>query len=190
MQSAFTQHAQDARDRYVAFYRSVLKQYASGPEFAAEILIKPNGRNTPEPFCLMRADVILGSAPDFRIKRCRDALQHTEPIAFVGPHGLHIEQRSFSWEALRLRFTSERFHVELLEHWLVRWLDPSKGRPPDSDGLAGVVHDLSWAQSDSREWELNIDFGSAPVAALEELLGCLSKCGVRDVTVSRHDIGV
>jgi hypothetical protein len=190
MENDFLRHAQETRDRYVAYYRSVLAQHVGGPPFAAEVLIKPNGSANREPFCLVRVDVLLGSAPDFRIKQCRDTLRDSEPVAFVGPHGLHIEQESFSWEALRLRFTSQRFRVEQLEPWLNLWLDPGEVKAADSQGLAGVVHGIAWEQSDSGDWELKIDFGSAPVAALEDLLGHLSSAGVREITVSRYDAGV
>ncbi|MGE0229578.1 MAG: hypothetical protein AB7U23_13830 [Dehalococcoidia bacterium] len=167
----------------------MLDQHAGGPQFAAEVLIRPNGNSNPEPFCLVRVDILLGSERDFRLEECRDRTRHAEPLAFSGPHGLHIEQESFSWEALRLRFTPQRFRVEQLGPWLDRWLDPGEVRPVDSHGLAGVVHGIAWEQSDPGGLQLDIDFGSAPVAALDELLGHIASAGVRKVTVSSSDPG-
>lgn len=189
MDSGFLRQAEVARDRYVAFYRSVLDQHAGGPDFAAELLIRPNGSTNREPFCLLRADIVLGIAPDFRIQECRHRLRDAEPLVFSGPHGLRIEQESFSWEALRLRFAPQRFRVEQLEPWLDRWLDPGEVRPVDSHGLAGVIHGIAWEQSKSGRLQLDIDFGSAPVAALDDLLGHISGAGVRTVTVSTYDPG-
>ncbi|HSY41809.1 MAG TPA: hypothetical protein VLA79_19870, partial [Polyangia bacterium] len=61
-------------------------------------------------------------------------------------------------------------------------------READSAGLSGVVHDLAWATEDST-WQLDVDLGSAPVEALEDLLANISAAGVTSVELSRHDGG-
>ncbi len=187
MRESFLDVAATSRDRYVAFYRRVLRKVSGEGPCAAELLIKVNGRTTPEPFCIMRADLVTGSAPDFEVTRVADGDDDSSPQRFPGPHGLSVELQSFSWEALRVGFRSSQFHIDALASWLTRWLDLAESRPEDSDGIAGVVHDLAWAQSGSDDWELRVDLGSAPVAALDELLGVLAGQGVEEVLVSRHN---
>jgi hypothetical protein len=183
----FFEHAATARAGYLSFYRRVVETLNAGPHVALEVLVKPNGRTSPVPFSLTRVDAILGSAEDPRPQRFADELGPSHVEAFVLDSGLQVDQTGFSWEALRLHFTSEAFRVEVLETWLRNWLDPDENREADSSGLAGVVHDLAWIELEPNRWQLDIDLGSAPLEALSELLGILHHVGVTRVAVSRHD---
>jgi len=184
----FFEHAESARAGYLAFYRRVVDDLSAEPHLALEVLAKPNGRTSPAPFCLTRVDAILGGAEDPRPQRFADALGPSRAEVFVLKSGLQVDLTSFSWEALRLRFTGEEFRIEVLETWLRNWLDSDEKREPDSSGLAGVVHDLSWNELEPKAWQLDIDLGSAPLAALSDLLGILHRAGVTQVAVSRHDV--
>ena len=109
-------------------------------------------------------------------------------MTFQLPSGMEVQQRGFSWEALRLRFSAPQFEIESLGEWLRRWLDADEVRAPDASGLSGVVHDLAWT-SEQDTWQLHVDLGSAPIEALEELLSDISATGVTSVQLSRHDAG-
>ena len=76
----------------------------------------------------------------------------------------------------------------MLEGWLRRWLDPDELRQSDDSGLSGVVHDLAWSPIEANAWQLDLDLGSAPLGALEELLQLLSGEAVTGLTLSRHDL--
>lgn len=183
----FFEHAAIARAGYLSFYRRVVEDLNAEAHLALEVLVKPNGRTSPAPFSLTRVDAILGGAEDPRPQRFAEALGPSHAEVFVLDSGLHVDQTSFSWEALRLHFTGEEFRIEILETWFRNWLDPDENREPDSSGLAGVVHDLAWSELEPNTWQLDIDLGSAPLEALSELLGILHDIGVTRVAVSRHD---
>jgi len=188
MTDPFFEQAANARDRYVSFYRRTIGNLRNAPNFAAELLVQPNGRNDPVPFCLMRLDAIHGDTGEPEIKRIADGIERVPMASFVLSDGLEIRQEDFSWEALRLTFSMEAFEVQTVSDWLRKWLDTDETREPDSWGLSGVVHDFAWSHAEPDTWRLDLDFGSAPMSALEELLTLLSAAGVRHVSVSRHDL--
>ncbi len=187
MTDPFLQRAAKLRDRYVSFYRQAIANLGSAPNLAVELLIRPNGRNTPEPFCLTRLDAIHGPVGKPNIDRFADSLECAPKESFMLSDGLEVHQEDFSWEACRFTFSLAEFDVRTLRDWLLKWLDPDETRRPDASGLSSVVHDLAWSQTEPDKWCLDLDFGSAPVSALEELLAQLSSAGVRCVTISRHD---
>ena len=189
MTEPFFEQAARFRNRYVSFYRHSIEESKTEPGFAVELLVRPNGRTTPTPFCLTRIDIISGEATAPKIRRIADSLEEPgSSVAFQLPGGVEVQQVGFSWEALRLRFSGPEFAIDGLQGWLMRWLDADEIREPDASGLSGVVHDLAWA-SEHGTWQLDVDFGSAPMEALEDLLSNLSAAGVTSIQVSRHDAG-
>jgi hypothetical protein len=188
MTDPFFEQAAVARERYVSFFRQTITQLGSAPNLAVELLVKPNGRDTPPPFCLMRIDAIYGSKENPEIQRIADHVDGQDQESFRLAGGLEILQNAFSWEALALDFSSAAFGVGRLRNWLDRWLDPDEIREPDTWGLSGVLHDVAWSCTENHSWQLHLDFGSAPIAALEELLTLLSDAGVKRITLSRHDL--
>ncbi|MEZ5308251.1 MAG: hypothetical protein R2684_13990 [Pyrinomonadaceae bacterium] len=164
MGNEFISQAENARDRYISVLRSTIAN--QHPQFAAELLVKPNGRTNGEPFCLARIDIIAGEPPNHSILECRDIPKDVSSIDYTGPHGIQIRQQSFSWNSLLFRFKSQTFDVELLKDWFEKWIDLNETNAPDEQGLHGVIHDLSWSKVNSDNWELLIDFGSAPLESI------------------------
>jgi hypothetical protein len=188
MSDPFFEQAANARDRYISFYRRAIDNLKSAPNFAVELLVQPNGRNTAAPFCLTRLDAIHGSTGEPEIERIADGIERGAMDSFRLSDGLEIRQEDFSWEALRLTFSLKAFQIQTTGDWLRKWLDTDETREPDSWGLSGVVHDLAWSHKEPDAWCLDLDFGSAPLSALQELLTLLSAVGIERVTVSRHDL--
>jgi hypothetical protein len=184
----FLEQAARLRHRYLTFYRRSIEEFKSEPGFAVELLVQPNGRTTPVPFCLTRIDIISGESDAPRVRRIADLQEEASSVNFWLPSGVQMQQHAFSWEALRLRFSGPQFKIESLQGWLTSWLVADEVREPDSSGLSGVVHDLAWA-TEQGMWQLDVDLGSAPIDALEDLLAGISGAGVTSVELSRHDVG-
>jgi hypothetical protein len=183
MADPFFEQAASCRQRYLSFYRRSIEESKGEPAFAVELLVKPNGRTTPPPFCLMRVDIISGGSTAPEVRRIADAHDEMDSATYQLPNGIQIHQRGFSWEALRLTFSGPRFKIESLESWLTTWLDADEVREPDSSGLSGVVHDLAWTV-EADTWQLDVDLGSAPIEALEGLLADISAAGVTGIELS------
>lgn len=185
MNEPFLEQAATARDRYIAFLRRAIETWQTE---AVEVLVQLHGRETPSPFCLSRIDAILGTADAPRLQRACDGIAHDPECRFLLGSGIEVQQKSFSWEALQIEFSSREFTIEPLGPWLHRWLDPDETRSAGAVGLSGVVHDLAWSFTEPDVWGLTLDLGSAPIDALSELLDLLARVGVRRITLSRTDL--
>ncbi len=187
MDREFQRLVEIERESYVAYFRQNVAAMRSSPNFVTELLMQPNGRTTPEPFCLMRIDGIFGGASDPKIVRF--VLPNTQrPINrnwLLDGFDMRIE--ALSWESFLIRFKVGQFKLESLAPWLTLWLDPKEHRAPDKDGLSGVVHDMAWTYGNDNTIELTIDFGSAPLQALFEFLALIKQSGVTACTISRGD---
>lgn len=188
MVDPFIEQAARLRERYVSFYRRSIEELTTEPGLVVELLVQPNGRTTPAPFCLTRLDILSGTSDAPRIQRIADSREATDNATFRLPNGLQIDQHAFSWEALRLKFSGARFKLETLQTWLATWLDVAEVREPDRWGLSGIVHDVAWTHEHD-VWQLDVDLGSAPVNALEELFGIIANAGVTSLELSRSDAG-
>lgn len=179
----FLEHAESVRTRYLDFYRKNLAELKSTqPACAWELLVKPDNASNPEPFSLLRLDAVYQEAGEFKVVRV--AMDQEAP--FKGPafdvDGLTVSTGALSWESVTLSFRSAAFGVGLLHAWLSKWIDDSESRKPDPDtGLTGVIHSIAWNQAGPDAWEITIDFGSAPVGSLLELLGLLGSFGAREI---------
>ena len=158
------------------------------PNFVAELLLQVNERETPAPFCLMRIDGIYGGPSAPKIVPFVAPESHSPISRDFVIDGLAVRVEEFSWESLKIRFGLGRFQIESLDSWLNRWLDPKEQRSPDSDGLSGVVHDLAWTFHGDNMLELCIDFGSAPIQALHEILAAIKLSGITECRMSRGDV--
>jgi hypothetical protein len=187
MSAGFLEQATAARERYIEHFRKVAGELQVDPSCAIEVLVQPNDRTTPSPFCMMRVDAIIGGAASPRVQRVADELVVDPRSDFSFSNRLQIVQEGFSWEALRLAFSAPKFDVTVLGPWLQAWLDVEETREPDSFGLSGVVHDLAWQQVAVSDWVLYVDLGSAGLETLVELLELVAAAGARRVEVSRHD---
>jgi len=190
MEPAFESFADKERTSYVDFFRESIAAMRAKPSFVTELLIQPNGRQTPAPFCLMRVDGIYGGPTAPKIVRFA-APDSRSPIRrdFV-IDGLALRVEEFSWESLTIRFGSGSFQIESLRPWLDLWLDPHEHKSPDKDGLSGVVHDLAWTQRGDSTLELCVDLGSAPTQALREILAAIRHSGITECIMSRGDRNV
>lgn len=187
----FQEFAESVRTRYLDFYRKNLVELKSTqPTCAYELLVKPNNAANPEPFSLLRLDAVYQEAGEFKVVRV--AMDQEAPSS--GPAfdiaGLAVSTGTLSWESTTLSFRSSKFGVGLLQAWLSKWIDDSEIRKPDDSGLSGVIHSIGWNHADPETgaWEITIDFGSAPVQSLLELLELLNSWGAREIYLdSRSD---
>jgi hypothetical protein len=79
--------------------------------------------------------------------------------------------------------------VSDLEGWAMRWLDVEDEHIQDSVGLQGVIHSVTAPELQGSRTEFSVDFGSAPVEALKELLDSLSSIGATSVKIRSSCLG-
>lgn len=82
-----------------------------------------------------------------------------------------VEVAPFGWDWLALTVEGDAQVAEATcRRWFMHWFDPDDKKAPGPDGLLGVVHFMDEPVIRGKELVLRLDLGSAPEAALEELL--------------------
>jgi uncharacterized protein YtpQ (UPF0354 family) len=177
-----------AREQYVGYYRRVLEDLrAKGATVQAEAELPTAGRG---PACeALCADAV----SELDGKKTLQAILAGMPAegAQVGSltvGGLEVSIFPLAWEQCTVRFRLESTNFDPLDAWFGRWRDLDEARPRDTDGLRGIVHHMLPPAAEGAGWMTVVDFGSAPVAAFEDMLRALETCGARDVRVGQADL--
>jgi hypothetical protein len=70
------------------------------------------------------------------------------------------------------------------QEWFDRWFDIDDTKPSGADGLSEVMHGISGFEGANRTCRLLIDFGSAPVSVVADLLRASGRDGADAVSFS------
>lgn len=181
------------RARYVEFLAETIA--AVGRKFpgaAGEVLISVNNDALPYPYRYVRVDVI-ATLPDGNPKLYQVKLD-VDPAVAAGNFTLGectVEVRPFTWESIQLVVNYPIVHEALvaLEGWMTRWLDVEDLQPTNAAGTCQTVHSFTQVETDGTWWFFTGDFGSAPTAALLELLALLVSQGATHIVIRNGDDG-
>lgn len=169
----------NVRAHYIAaFNRHFAQMKAGGQNVYAEIRLEYGGPKRHELFRQAVTDVLskdtAGAVSATRIV--------TSPMEASYP-GVPIVS-TIAWHAVSFRCRLEDFPESELVAWGNRWIHD--GDPPlgPQDGLTGIIHFVSQPEGHDGIVEFEVDFGSAPFEAFEELTEML---GHRIVEVLSYD---
>jgi hypothetical protein len=101
------------------------------------------------------------------------------PLQTVWRERLHVTITSMTWDYTRFTLTPVALVTEfaLLGEWFLRWFDADDRSGKTGEGLHGVVHFMPDPAERGDAVEIVVGFGSAPVAAFQELLDCFVALG-------------
>ncbi len=88
---------------------------------------------------------------------------------FIGP---------FRWEDAEIRFETRggaRPNWAPVRLWFLEWFQPRQTRLQPE--LGGVVHSLEGPEDRGGSWQIHLDFGSAPIAAVAALIESAAETG-------------
>jgi hypothetical protein len=163
--------AAGAHDSYLRHYRAVLaKERGAHERVVAELLIEPGGNSDTLVRRLLRVDVIWGDVAAPHIIAVQDTPVATDQAALVAPGPPPLEVFPFVWNACEFIWPSPVAFGQEFENWYERWMDLPECRSEDDDGLSGVVHSVTSPGARAGGWGIEVDFGSAPVEAMLELV--------------------
>jgi len=77
------------------------------------------------------------------------------------------------WNGIEFRCVPEHFPEEALVSWGSRWITDESPPFGPQDNLTGIIHSVTEPSSSHSHVEFSVDFGSAPVAAFDELVALL-----------------
>jgi hypothetical protein len=171
------------RSHYLRFYRSALAQYRQryNPS-APELWIEPNGSKNPAPYSYYRLDLASGavSPPDLREVNV-DPHAVIEPCTFRPAARMHVSLSTFVWNGIEVRSITVPEDPLCITGWVEKWFDVSESRSPDEEGLAGIIHSVTYPKVGASGWSFAVDFGSAPMDAVRELMLVLSEAGLTEL---------
>jgi len=173
------------RSHYLQHYRAALTRYRE--EFtpsAAEVTIERTGSKEPRPYCYYRLDLASGAVSPPNLTEVNiDPHTSLAPTVFEPRPGLRVTLSSFVWNGVEFVADAPPADPSCIASWVEHWLDLNDAKPTDADGLAGVVHSVTSPSVDANGWSFSVDFGSAPVDAVRELLARLHEAGLKTLRV-------
>ncbi len=108
-----------------------------------------------------------------------------EPFTVVyGECRLSVSPFVWDWTKVTVSGLTEEESSKVLKAWFLRWFDPEDANQADAQGLFGVVHNLEEPKASDGGVEWTVDFGSAPVEAIQDMIDRLETHGAAEVRLS------
>jgi len=159
----------NVRAKYIdAFSQGLARRRAASQDVHAEIRLELNGEKRHELYKLLVADAIE-----------RDANGVITAIAFttstIGATYLDLPILTpLAWQAVTFRCRTHEFPASHLIAWGNRWIYDEAPPLGAQDGLTGIIHSVSQPEPKADRLVFDVDFGSAPFQAFEELIALLA----------------
>ena len=177
------------RTHYLDRFRDAISECEADPEFqtiiesafhdAAGHIVREGVLNLP-----MRGDIFVVSG-DEAINSLRidtENMLRFSPLSFTWERHLAVRLKPFRWNWCPLELSPARSAEELspVVGWFNRWFEGAEGT---GEQFSGVVHFLSDPVVSNDSINLQVDLGSAPAEAFEELLDACLSAGAISVTI-------
>ena len=185
-----------ARAEYVAHFRRVIASVrATHREAVVELMLLVGDGSNPHAsrFNLpLRIDVVSGTPQQPALLAAElDAVPSFLPQALALPSGRVATLRPFAWHACDVLFQGPTDDWAPVLSWFDSWFDRAETLVPDDLGLSGVIHSMTEPVSHGSGSLFTVDFGSAPVAAFEDLATTLDSLALSQLTfgtVARNSV--
>ena len=183
-----------ALDEAQGAYRRVLLQLLADlrqkfGEAFPEIQIRLDRDDIPDVYRLVRVDAFYKSgdkvgAGEANIK---------DPWLFAplteNWNGLPVVLWPVAWNSIEFRVSGSHPDVIAIEEWVNKWMDVGDTRPQDSEGLYGVVHNLTPPEVSDGVWSTSVDFGSSDLAAFSSFIDVLRTAGAGRLEIGSFSYG-
>jgi hypothetical protein len=169
------------RAHYLARYRKSITSYRTRFERSGVEVLLEMGGERPLVYRYYRVDLASGSVqPPDLTEVNTDTHLHFEQ--FETQHGgLAVTLSPLVWNGVQLRIQPALASDARIVEWALKWIDPDERAEQDGDGLGAYVHNVTQPTLERDASAFSVDFGSAPVACVLELLETLRACGAEHV---------
>lgn len=176
------------RARYLAAFVECLEifqgEYSTS---AAEVLLELQWE-CAYAFKLHRVDMGSNTSGQFKIQEINpDTFLTFDPFTHTVLPNLDVTLMPFAWNGVEFRINSIS-SCSGLEGWALRWLDVSDEHEQDANGLQGVIHSVSAPEIVGDHSTFSVDFGSAPVQAVEELFSVIRAMGATTAEIKSSSL--
>ena len=187
LNSPFERFLGTCRKRYMAHLaQATLAAREQHPDVVTELALRLNCETENERFALVRIDLAWTEDNTTELANAElDPLEgpNTQERHRFSCRGIEVAAQPFGWHACSITLTPTPHSWEAIWRWFDDWFDIEERRPPDDAGFGGVVHRLSKLDIHEGSCQLLVDFGSAPVSAVTELLAGCRSGGVESATL-------
>jgi uncharacterized protein YtpQ (UPF0354 family) len=183
------EYFQRIRNTYLEHYRGVLRsKRAEGVSCSTEVWIQPNvppgGEKPPHPLCV---DLLIQEGAKPSRAMVAGELKEGPLIEAYRSHAATVRVYETTWENFPVWTVLADPDWQQLQPWRDKWMDVHRQDVGDEDGLKGIVHHLGKPIAEGGGFLYIIDFGSAPVEALLEILAVLEQMGATELELGRSD---
>lgn len=183
------EYLRQAREEYLERYRRVLHaKREEGADCTVEVWVEPNvppGQpRMPHPLCI---DILVKGADGPSMARVSDLSGEGSLIDTIQIGAAPARIYATRWEDMAAWFRSADPDWSRLELWQKKWMDVDRGQSDDDEDFCGVVHYLGRPVAEGGGHLFQMDFGSAPIQALTELLDCFVEMGATEIELGRSD---
>jgi hypothetical protein len=175
--------AAQVREHYIkALLASFVEFKAAYSPSSLEVMFELQ-RQESLPYRLYRADMAANVSGEAKLQEVNASTHLSfKPFKLDTGGSLVATLHPVVWNDVGIK-TNVRLPDALIEDWAMQWLDMDDHHAQDENGLQGVIHSISRDDTGDEGTELTVDFGSAPVGALNDLIEILRTCGVLYITI-------
>lgn len=100
-----------------------------------------------------------------------------DPVALATEDGFVAEMAPFRWDAAQMTVYARQDQPDWapLRRWFLEWFQTRHSEVAPE--LFGAVHSLDGPRRNGRGWIFTVDFGSAPVTCLADLISAVASTG-------------
>lgn len=177
------------RNRYLEAMRKEIRgRRERGDLLGVEVAARPNGQpGHAANVSVIRFDLMTGTTESPQPSILMGEAAEGPQIGAIQAGEIEVAIFPFLWEACRIWLRHKDPDWTALHEWFDRWMDLEGVREADEDGLCGVVHFCSEPMTEGGGYLLELDLGSAPVAAFTDLLNVIARMGASEVRVGLSD---
>lgn len=149
---------------------------------AVEVLLEL-GRSCAYAYRLYRADMAANVDGKAQMREWNPSDYLNFPPKSFTPHqGLSLALSPLAWNGVDISIDVAA-SCDGLEQWALRWLDVNDAHAQDERGFQSVIHSVTEPEVADGWTTFSVDFGSAPLVAVEDLLKLLVDMGARAVVM-------
>jgi len=175
--------ASAVRERYLEALLASLAIFMDEHQPSAPEVMFELQRDQPLPYRLYRADMAANNDGSPKMQDVNPTTHLSfEPFGIELDDGVTVAVSPFVWNDIALQINTT-MPAEPVEAWAMRWLDLEDLSPDDEHGLQSVIHCIVREDAADGSTLLTIDFGSAPVESLRELIELAFTAGASHVSL-------
>lgn len=177
---------QAAQIRYTQGYAEAYKAWCKekNGNCVAELLVRPNGMNVPDPYALLRIDMVSNLNGKFEAARYEPDLSSMgSPKTLSFSPRLAVTLSPIVWSRVEFMCLQKPSDLAQLTQWANKWIDPTDSKPPSKSGFSGVIHSITYPAAQSGGTRVLVNFGSSGPEAFYELLHALEATGIQNVQI-------